>query len=164
MNTSEMLQEIFFRLLNFGVFAWVLRYIYHKYIGPTAQAEIEADEKKVAIIAQQKDTYYQQEQAITREIEEQHLQVMRLNKKIEQWQAAAHEDARLHEKEHEDLEDALRKKAVMQSAHIACYMIEQRAVPLAIKELETSLISHFAGDERGSEYISQTADRIAKER
>jgi hypothetical protein len=162
MNVNETLIGIFFRLLNFGVLFIGLRHLYLRYITPNAQAEIEADEKKVAIMAQQKDAYYQQEQLVNKEIENQREQITRLSKTLEAWQAAAQDAERIHEQEHEQLELALREKAEVQSAHIAQHMLERRAIPLAIEELEVSLASHFAGDKRGSEYIADVVDHIAK--
>lgn len=164
MNVNETLMGIFFRILNFGVLFIGLRHLYLKYITPNAQAEIEADEKKVAIIAQQQDAYHQQEQHVTKEIEDQRKQIERLSKKLEAWQAASQEAERMHRQEHERLELALTKKAAVQSAHIAQHMVEQRAIPRAVQKLEASLTTHFAGDARGSEYIADAIDHIAKER
>jgi hypothetical protein len=164
MNVNETLMGIFFRFLNFGLFFIGLRHIYLRYITPNAQTEIEADEKKIAIMAQQKDAYYQQEQFVTKEIEDQREQIVRLSKKLETWQAAAQEAQHAQEQEHEQLELALRKKAAIQSAHIAQHMIDQRAIPYAIEELEASLTGHFGGDARGTQYIDDAIDHIAKGR
>jgi chromosome segregation ATPase len=164
MNLSETLTGIFFRLLNFGAFLALLRYLYIKYMVPTAQADIEADEKKVAILAQQKDAYFQQEQWVTKEIEDQRAQIAHLTKKLAQWQAAAQDAEQAHQQEHDRLEDALRKKAVLQSEHIVQHMLERRALPQAIQELKISLTAHFAGDARGTEYVADVVDHIAKGR
>lgn len=164
MNVNETLMSIFFRILNFGVFFIGLRHLYLKYITPNVQAEIEADDKKIAIMAQQKDAYNQQEQLVSKEIEDQRVEIERLNKKLEEWQAAAQMGERTQQQEHEQLELALRKKAAVQSAHIAQHMVERRAIPRAIEELETSLATHFGGDKRGSEYIADAVDHITKGR
>lgn len=164
MNVNETLMGIFFRLLNFGLFFIGLRHLYLRYITPNAQAEIEADEKKVAIMAQQKDAFHHQEQFITKEIEDQREQIVHLSNKLQVWQEAAQQAEHTQEQAHEQLELALRKKAAVQSEHIAQHMVEQRAIPLAIEELETSLTAHFGGDARGSEYIDDAVDHIAKGR
>ena len=164
MNVNETLMEIFFRMLNFGVLFIGLRHVYLRYITPTAHADIEADDKKVAIMAQQKDAYSQQEQLVIKEIQEQRVQIVHLGKKLEQWQAAAQDAEQVHQQEHEKLEQTLREKVAIQSAHIAQHMLERRASPLAIQELEASLTSHFSGDKRGTQYITDVVDHIAKGR
>jgi len=164
MILSENFVDIFFRFLNFGVLIVGLRYIYINYIVATVQDEIAADEKKVAIMAQQKDAYYQQEQHITQEIHNQRELVTHLMKKLEQWNLAADEVERTNQDEHERLEDALRKKAAIQSEHIAYYMLERRALPLAVEELDLSLAAYFKSDKRGAEYITAVIDHLKKER
>lgn len=162
MNVSETLMGIFFRVLNFGVFFIGLRHLYLRYVTPNAHAEIEADEKKVAIMAQQKDAYYQQEQLVSQEIEDQRKQIARLHEKLQIWQAAAQEVERLQHQEHEKLELALRQKAAVQSKHIAQHMVAQRAIPHAVQKLQASLTTHFGGEIRGGEYIADALDHITK--
>ena len=114
------------------------------------------------MLAQQKDAYYQQEQALTKGIEDQRVQIIALRNKIEQWQEASQEANRFYKEEHARLQDAVRKKTALQSAHIAHHMLEQRALPQVIKELDKSLTSYFAHEVRGMEYVKNAADHIVK--
>lgn len=164
MNLNETFVHIFFRLLNFGVLIIGLRHLYLNYVVPSAHTDIEADDKKLAILAQQKDAYYQQEQSVIKEIEDQRADIVRLNAKLEQWRAVAQEAERLQQEEHERLEMMLSKKVALQSAHIAQHMLERRALPRAINELEVSMTSHFAGDERGAQFIKDVINRMEKGR
>ncbi len=71
MISSEEIVTIAFRILNFGVLLFGLKYVYTHYIAQAAQDDIEADEKKVAVMAQQKDAFFHQEQFIKQEIQAQ---------------------------------------------------------------------------------------------
>jgi len=151
-------------MLNFGIFLAGLRYLYITYVQPTAQTDIEADEKKVAIMAQQKDAYYQQEQFMVQDIETQRHMIAHLVKKLDEWRMAAEESERAYREEHQQIEAALRKKAAHQSEHIAQHMIEHRALPHALKDLEMSLTEHFAREQRATDYIAGIVERIGKGR
>lgn len=162
MNVNETLMGLFFRMVNFGVFFMGLRHLYLKYITPSAEAEIEADDKKVAILAQQKDAYYQQEQHVNQEIKEQQELIMRLSEKLQVWHKAAQAVEQAQREEHDKLELALRKKAAVQSAHIEQHMVAQRAIPHAVQKLKASLTDHFGGQIRGNDYIADALDHITK--
>lgn len=164
MISSEAIITILFRLLNFAVLAYGLYYVYIHYICSSVQSSIEADEKKVAILAQQKDAYYQQEQFVAQEIKDQEKTVIQLKKKIEQWRLAAEDAERECGEEHVRLEQALRKKVAVQSEHIAQYMLERRALPHAMQELRVSMADHFKSDKRGGAYITSVVNQINKDR
>jgi paraquat-inducible protein B len=164
MILNEEIIEIIFRFLNFGVLVTALYYLYVNYIAPAAQSDIEADQKKVAILAQQKDAYHQQEQFIVKQIQDQEESVTHLMQKFEEWESAAQDVQRAEREEHVRLQDALRKKAAEQSEHIAQYMLERRSLPHAIEELEVSLTDYFKPDKRGSAYVASVVDHIDKDR
>jgi len=164
MTLGETLINVFFRLLNFVVLVGVLRYLYKQYVYGAVQRDFEADEKKVAILAQQKDAYYQQEQFLKQEIQNQDRLVTHLHKKLAQWNEAAQQIERENSEMHDTLQAALRKKAVVQSEHIAHYMLERRALPQAMHELETSLAEYFRDAKRGDNYMKSVVNHLEKDR
>lgn len=164
MILSEAVISIFFRLLNFGLLIYGARYVYHNYVCSAVRSEIEVDEKKVAILAQQKDAFYQQELSIAQEIERQEKMVAHLTNVLATWQAAAEKKQRAQEESHQKIEEILRKKAAEQSEHIAEYMLARRALSAAIHELEISLTNHFNRDDKASEYITSLVSHMDKDR
>lgn len=164
MILSEEIVTILFRLINFGVLLYGLHYVYIHYICPAMQTDIEADEKKVAILAQQKDAYYQQEQFIVKDIENQEKTVTHLIAKLDQWRIAADDAQKAQRDAHAALQEALRKKIALQSEHIAQYMLERRALPHAMHELEVSLAEHFKSDKRGAVYLEAVVNHMDKDR
>lgn len=164
MISSDMLLSIFFRILNFVVFVGVLRYLYKRYIKDAVQQDFLADEKKVAIMAQQKDAYHQQEQFLMQEMQAQEQLVSQLEQKLETWRSAAQDVQRVYNEEHALLQARVRKKAAEQSEHIAQYMLERRALPKAMHELESSLADYFSSEKRASRYINDVMQHVDKER
>jgi hypothetical protein len=164
MILSEEIITVLFRLLNFAVLAYGLHYVYIHYICSAVRNSIGAAERKVAILAQQKDAYYQQEQFVAQEIQDQEKTVSRLIEKLEQWRIATDDAERAQSEEHARLELVLRKKVAVQSEHIGQYMLERRALPHAMHELRISMADHFKSDKRGGAYIASVVNHIDKDR
>lgn len=163
MNLSNVFMEIFFRLLNFGILLAGLRYLYLKYIVTAAHTDIEEDEKKVAIMAQQKDAYYQQEQVMLQNIEHQRQLIAHLTQKLNAWRIAAEDAERAQYEAHQQLEVGLRKKSAEQSERIMQHMLDRQVLPRAINELKDNLLAHFQSDKRGAAYIAVVIDHIKKD-
>lgn len=161
---NETVISIFFRLINFGMLIYAAKYVYDHYVYNTVVSDIEADEKKIAMLAQQKDAFYHHELFVVKEIENQQQTVAHLMRVLEKWRATAEQNQRMREEEHQKLEEALRKKAAEQSEHIAEYMLARRALPQAVHELEASLTNYFNRENRASEYIASTIKQIDKDR
>lgn len=164
MTSNEQAISVLFRLLNFAVLLYGMKYVYVHYIRSVVQSDIESDEKKIAILAQQKDAGHQQELFIAQEIQTQQETIAHLMQSLATWQSVADERQRVEREAHQKCEEKLRKKVAEQSKHIAHYMLEQRALPLAIHDLEKSLAQYFSHKNRGSEYIASVVDHMDKDR
>lgn len=161
--THVELISIVFRLINFGIVLYGLHYLYTHYLYKAAWEDLEVDEKKVAILAQQKDAAQQQELLVEQQIKNQEQMILHLTRVIEQWRASTQAQQESHDAAQQQLQIMLVKKASEQSQHVQRYMLERKAFPLVVSELEKSLTQYF-DQQRGEHYSASIIDAMKKER
>lgn len=164
MILSEEYLSIAFRLINFGTVIGGAWYGYTYYVRSAVQKQIEQDEKTLAMLAQQKDAFHQQEQVIEQEIKDQEDTITHLLRTLKAWQEGARAEREADKKICFAIEKKIDQKMAIQSKNMQEQMIAQHALPDALRELERSLSAHFNSEKRGRSYLEPLLDQMNKDR
>lgn len=164
MNLSEEYISILFRLINFGTVVFGGWYFYTYYVCDAVDEQIEQDEKTLAMLAQQKDAFHKQEQAVEHEIQEQKKTIADLVRALKMWQENASKERESDRNRYAAIQEKVNKKMRVQSKNMQEHMIAKQAIPIALHELEMSLSTYFKDEKRGREYLGPLFKQMEKDR
>lgn len=144
--------DIFFALLNFGIFAAICVYLYRRY-GRSMLIELMAQQESARKVLELEAVALKQERArLENMLIQDREQARILQEKAAHWHKAQQLIVERQEREQQEINKALEAKAQAQARWYTQHQIAQQLLPDVLKKARTQLTDRYASPEAKSAY------------
>jgi len=163
MSVTKEIVFVLFRIINVVLIAWLVKYVFQKYILPELKIKIE---EKLAYFRGLEDKYknlVDQNSVVEKEIKDQDSLFEMLKNKIGLWKKAREEQKVIKEKELVEINSYLKQKTETQEQNIQQKKLIKEVFPRVIDGTYKQLEQKFAEKKESTKFLKDILGYMKKE-
>lgn len=153
MFANESIVAILFRLINFGVLAGVLWYMFKRYMLQDVKDQMRQKETARQDLLYHKISLEMRQQDIVQQIADQDTLGKSLTGKVQVWREAFVRVEHEREMEKDQLKKALDQRAQLQHHYMLVAQVQKRVVPHVVAQTRTMLEQKFTSPDQAKGYL-----------
>ncbi len=163
MFVHKELLAVIFRLVNFGILAYICVYLFKRYILPMIKDQMRREQEEQRTIKERHKEIRKQEKIVTAFAYDQEKLCRILQEKVNRWRRVQedYEQKRVHEKERRIR--FLQDRVMCQEQEFERQHMLRLIVPRAVDTVERTLHATFKSPDQGRVYIQDIIKQLRKE-
>lgn len=160
MFISQLLTNIFFRILNFGIVIGIAAYSIKRYLLPVIHSMMTKQEAEREYLLSQHTILENQQAELDELMSRDNALCESFKLKVDEWKRISEHEQKIREKKRADLCHAYMDKNRKKQQIIEQDRLHALMAVRVVDELEQSLTTYFHTDEIGDEYLDNVIQRI----
>ena len=156
--------SLLFRGINFLILVGLGIYKFRQSALPAVVQQIKYDENEREQLRLTTDELVVQQEIVEQEFHRYQVVTGELADKVHDWCMAFSKKQAEQEKEQERIATALRKKAEQKAHYFFIDRVQQQLVPSSINRAREQLMSRFASDQEGAEFLTAMIEHMEQEK